>query len=194
MDSLEELTQQLHDEATMMTVAASEAVSVVGSSTACSPVYSHESMLELLINHPGLTHTQIANHFGHDEGWFSMVLASDAFQMALAPYKHLVNDPSITATMEERFRALALQSVTVLQSRLGKEGVSDLVVLKATEIGVKALGMGQVSSSGEQIPTGAGGIEAIADRILATMEKAKLRHAAASAVEFEVVEEPTDGS
>ena len=45
--------------------------------------------------------------------------------------------------MEERFRALAMRSASVLMQKLESGEVADITVLKAAEIGVKALGMGQ---------------------------------------------------
>lgn len=132
--------------------------------------YSHEAMVDLMVLNPQYTHAQFAAHFGRHPSWTSAVLASDAFQQALDLRRHEVLDPSLTATMEERFRALALRSVTVLQEKLNTTGVSDLVVLKAAEIGIKALGMGNAPPP--LLPTlPSSSSETVADRLLAAMDR-----------------------
>jgi hypothetical protein len=78
------------------------------------------------------------------------VLASEAFQLALDPRRHLVLDPSLTATMGERFKALAIRTSNVLLEKLDNPEVSDLILLKATEVSVKALGMG--AQAAPQLP------------------------------------------
>lgn len=105
-------------------------------------LYSHEAMVDLMIEHPEYTHAQFAQHFGRTASWFSAVLASGAFQEVLEPKRHLILDPAIAATMDERFRALAIRSSTVLQQKLDSVGVADATVLKAVELGIKALGLG----------------------------------------------------
>lgn len=104
--------------------------------------YSHEAMVRLMVANPSFTHAQLAGHFGRPAVWMSAVLASEAFQQVLDLQRHLVADPALTASLDERFRAVAIRSVTVLGERLNNPAVADLVVLKAAEIAVKALGVG----------------------------------------------------
>lgn len=104
--------------------------------------YSSAVMIELMVANPGWTHTQFASHFGHTPSWFASVLASDEFQLALDPRRHEINNPSITATFEERFRALTIRSLEVLSVKMDAKKVEDSTVLKAAELGIKALGIG----------------------------------------------------
>ncbi len=134
------------------------------------PVYTPAAMVELMVNNPSFSHTQLANHFGRPPSWIAAVLASDSFQQVLDTRRHEVADPSLTASMEERFRGLALRAVTVLQDKLNSSGVSDLVVLKAAEIGVKALGMGQRAPEAPQLPNATNSSQNVAERLLAAMD------------------------
>lgn len=132
--------------------------------------YTHEAMVKLIVENPGSSHAALASHFGKGRGWFTSLLASDGFQLALDPYRHLVTDPTITATMEERFRSLTIRSLAVLQDKMDSPECSDLVVLKAAEIGVKALGMGQIKEQAAPAqPTGT--VDTLAERLVSALEK-----------------------
>ena len=155
--------------------------------------YSHEAMVELMVSNPHYTHTQFAAHFGRHASWTSAVLASDAFQQALELRRHEIADPSLTATMEERFRALALRSVTVLQEKLNTAGVSDLVILKAAEIGVKALGMGNHAPIPVVVVNSSSSSETVADRLLAAMDRRDQQRTIEATTTVFVAEDDSDG-
>lgn len=152
------------------------------------PLYTPAAMVELMVAQPEWKHKQFADHFGRPLSWFSAVLASEAFQQALAPRKAEILDPTLTATMEERFRALALQSLQVLGEKLEGAEVSEFLATKATEIGVKALGLGNVALPAPVAVVS--GAEAVAERIMEAMEKAKAR-SKAEAVDVTVREVPS---
>lgn len=104
--------------------------------------YSPIGMVEFLCAHPELSLKQIAAAYGRTMSWLSTIVASDQFQRALDPRRSEVMDPFFTSTMNERFQALALRSGHILLEKLNLADVSDHVVLKATELSIKALGMG----------------------------------------------------
>ncbi len=108
--------------------------------------YTHEAMVDLIITESakpgGISQKEIAAHFGYTEAWISNILASDAFQNALATRREELVDPELRATLKERFQALAIQSLKVLQNKLNQVTVSDQVALRCAELGAKALGMG----------------------------------------------------
>lgn len=156
-------------------------------------LYTPDAMVELIIAHPTWTTTQLCAHFGRGLSWFSSVLASDAFQIALEPRKLDIPDPYLTASMEERFRALALQSLGVLSTKLEGKEVSEFLVTKAAEIGVKALGLGNPKLIELAAPAAASGPEAVADRIMAAMAAAKAR-TKAEAIDVTVKEVSANGS
>jgi len=104
--------------------------------------YTHDAMIDLIIQHPEMTQLQIAAHFGYTAPWISNILASDAFQEKMASRREEIIDPELRATIEERFRALVIRSLQVLQDKLSQPIVSDNVALRAAELGAKALGIG----------------------------------------------------
>lgn len=133
-------------------------------------LYKASTMIELMIAHPEYTHAQFAGHFGRPPAWFASVLASEVFQEALTPFKDQIADPSLTATMEERFRALAVRSVAVLQDKMNNASVDDSTVLKAAEMGIKALGMRSMAAQ-TQVLIQVAPVESVAERLLKAMDK-----------------------
>lgn len=104
--------------------------------------YSHTDMIDFIIANPGVKGEQLAIRYGYTPGWISNVMASDAFQSALAARRDEIVDPALKATMQERFTAMTIQSLARLQEKLEAPQVSDQVVLRAVELGAKALGIG----------------------------------------------------
>lgn len=134
------------------------------------PAYTAQALVELMIQQPTWRHEQYAGHFGRGLGWFYSILASDSFQLTLDPYRHQIADPTITSTLQERFRALTLRALGVLQSKMDLPDVSDIVVIKSAEIGIKALGMGQQQQ--EPVPPAAPvEVDSLANRLVAALEK-----------------------
>lgn len=128
--------------------------------------YTHEALIELIIAEPTLTQNQLAARFGYTPGWISNILASDAFQAKMSQRREDIIDPVIKASLEERWKALMIQSLNVLQAKLAKPEVNDTVALRCAELGAKALGLG-----GHAKPpppdTGADRLERLAARLIA---------------------------
>lgn len=153
--------------------------------------YSPDALLALIIEEPGRSHSYYAAAFGRNAAWFASVLASNAFQSRLDTCRDMIADPSISGTLEERFRALAVQSLNVLQAKMDGKEVSDFLVTKAVDLSVKALGMGQFAAPvtpQEAAPTGA---EAVAERIMAAMAKQRAAARNAEAVDVVAKEVPS---
>ena len=104
--------------------------------------YSHVDMIDFIIANPWASQNEIAARYGYTPGWVSNVLASDAFQSQMAARREEIVDPAMKATLEERFRAMAIRSLDRLMERLEKPAVSDQVILRAVELGAKAVGVG----------------------------------------------------
>lgn len=138
--------------------------STMGRLKKCS--YTHDALIDLIIANPTWTQNQFAAHFGYTPGWISNILASDAFQVKMAGRREEIVDPEIKASMKERFAALAIQSLKVLQDKLNSTDVSATVALRAAELGAKALGLG-----GHAVPAPAAPqmdrLERLADRLVA---------------------------
>jgi hypothetical protein len=116
--------------------------------------YTHKAMIDLIIEHPEFSQNQIAAQFGYTASWLSNIMASDAFQEALAARREEVVDPILRATLQERTKALYLQSLSVLQAKLNSPTVSDKVALAAAELGAKSLGLGGHAIQPPQQPAG----------------------------------------
>lgn len=104
--------------------------------------YTHKDMIDYIIEHPWASQNEIAARYGYTPAWISNIMASDAFQSAMASRREEVLDPVLRATIEERFKALVHQSLTVLMKKLEQPTVSDNVAIRAAELGAKALGLG----------------------------------------------------
>ena len=107
--------------------------------------YSHEAMIDVIIAEPTITQNELAKRFERSVPWVSIIMGSDAFQAALAKRRDDLLDPFLVATVEERFRGLAQQSLQVISEKLEKTQNTDLAI-KALEISSKALGFGARSA------------------------------------------------
>jgi hypothetical protein len=104
--------------------------------------YSHADMIDYIIANPGVSQGALAARYGYSQGWVCNVMASDAWQAAMAARRAEIVDPSLMATVDERFRGLTILSLQRLQEKLEAPQVSDQVVLRAVELGARALGVG----------------------------------------------------
>ena len=107
--------------------------------------YSHDALIDLIIENPGWSHAQYSAHFGYAPAWLSQIIALDVFQMALDPRRHEINDPSIVATMEERLRSISLLSMNRLSDIMHNDSCEQITLVKAMENANKALGMGNAA-------------------------------------------------
>ena len=104
--------------------------------------YSHVDMIDFIIANPWVSQSELAMRYGYSPGWVSNIMASDAWQSAMAARRDEVVDPDLKATLEERFRGMTILSLQKLQQKLEAPQVSDQVVLRAVELGAKACGIG----------------------------------------------------
>lgn len=104
--------------------------------------YTHADMIDCIIGNPGISQGELAARYGYTQGWVSQVMSSDAFQSALAARRVEIVDPALTATVDEKFRAITNRSLERLMEKLDAPQVSDQVVLRAVELGAKAMGVG----------------------------------------------------
>ena len=103
--------------------------------------YTHDAMIDLLIANPAISQNAIAQHFGYSVAWVSRIRNSDAFLARLAERKADIVDPTIIATVEEKFRAVAAKSLDIVLEKLElAPSFSD--ALDAATLASKALGFG----------------------------------------------------
>lgn len=106
--------------------------------------YTHDAMIDLVVANPWISQGELAERFGYTQTWVSIVFSSDAFKNRLEERRNELVDPTIRASIKERFDALVTRSLEVLQAKLSKpaEQVSDSLALKALELGARALNVG----------------------------------------------------
>lgn len=138
--------------------------------------YSHQDMIDFIISNPGITQNALAARYGYSVGWVSNVMASDAWQSALAARRAEICDPVLVATVEERFKGITLLSLERLKQKLEAPQVSDNVVLRAVELGAKALGVGG-NAPQAQAPQG-DHLAALANRLIDLQSRVRAASAA----------------
>jgi hypothetical protein len=148
--------------------------------------YSPDVMVDLIICNPSWDMKQLGQVFGQTPGWVSKVLSTKAFQDALEPRRTEVLNPEFAMTLQERFQALTIRSLSVMQEKLeAGKALPDLTILKAAELGVKALGMGMKAPEEKPAEVPKNSSETVAERIMAAMQK---RKSSETAIDVEAVE------
>lgn len=106
--------------------------------------YSHKAMIDMLIAEPWLRQNDIAARFGRTASWISTIMASDAFQTALAARTEEMIDPILRMKAKERFEGLMLRSIEILEQKLNAHHtvVPDQLALRTLELTSRANGYG----------------------------------------------------
>ena len=145
--------------------------------------YTPTAMVQLILAWPEATLDQLCQHFAMPTYYISHILASEAFQAALDPVRHLVPNPQLTASLQERFAALAIRSSDVLLQRMDSKEVSDQLVLQSNALSTKALGMGtKIDVTVNSQPKDTESVSAV-DKMFAVLEERERKRAAAVVVE-----------
>jgi hypothetical protein len=114
--------------------------------------YTHTDLIDYIIANPWASQNELAARYGYTPSWLSNIMASDAWQAAMASRRDEVVDPALKASLEERFKGVVIQSLNRLQEKLNAPQVSDQVVLRAVELGARACGMGGRAAPTEGAP------------------------------------------
>ena len=133
--------------------------------------YSHADMIDFIISSPGISQNALAARYGYSVGWVSQVMASDAWQSAMAARRSEICDPVLVASVEERCRGITLLSVERLKQKLEAPQVSDNVVLRAVELGAKAMGVG--GNAAPAAPAGQDHLAQLANRLIELQSKVR---------------------
>lgn len=106
--------------------------------------YTHDAMIDLIIANPAISQNQLSLHFGYSPSWVSQVMSSDVFRERLMERTKELVDPTIRATVEDRFKSLVLRSLDILREKLDKQTdqIPDQLVLRSLELSSRALGYG----------------------------------------------------
>lgn len=106
--------------------------------------YTHDALVDLIIANPAVSQNALALHFGYTASWISQIIASDAFQARLAERTKDLVDPLIRVSVQERFQALVMRSLEILQEKLNRptDEIPDQLALRALELSSRAAGYG----------------------------------------------------
>ena len=99
--------------------------------------YTHDAMIDQIIANPGVSEIELGELFGYSKQWVSRLMCSDAFQARLALRKEEIVDPKLTASVEERFRGIAMASLQIIQDNL-EANPNFGNAIKALELTVKS--------------------------------------------------------
>jgi hypothetical protein len=148
--------------------------------------YTHDAMVDLLIANPGISQGELAAAFGYTQTWVSLILSSDSFRIRLEDRRTELVDPTIRSTIEERFRALAVKSLEVLQKKLENPNVSDNLAIQAASLASKSLGLGGHAAAAP--PPDPGRLDRIGGRLLALLGDRVSQHDAERTLDAEITD------
>ena len=133
--------------------------------------YTHDAMIDLIVANPRITQNQIAAQFGYTPAWISTVMATDLFRERLAERRMELVDPAVSASINERFKALVFRSAEVLMEKLSApvSQIPDNLALRAAELGARGAALGGFAAHAAPVapPPPADSLSLIADRLLA---------------------------
>jgi hypothetical protein len=106
--------------------------------------YTHDAMIDIIIANPSISQNDLAANFGYSASWVSQIISSDAFQAKLAERKDEIVDPSIRASVNEKFAAMIVRSMAILMEKLDKPShqIPDHLALRTLELSTRAAGYG----------------------------------------------------
>lgn len=102
--------------------------------------YSHDAMIDLIMQDPTVTSSELATLFGYSPAWVARILASDSFQARLAQRKSALLDPIIARSLNDRLRSVAIRSMDVIEEKLAAEP-SAAYAMDALELATAGLGV-----------------------------------------------------
>lgn len=103
----------------------------------------HESLIDMMIQHPHLTQRELAGFFGVTEGWLSTVKRSDAFQELYAQRRE-AHFSRVSETVVDRVETMAEMTLDRINERVEQEGddmsLDSLVTI--SKLALNSLGFG----------------------------------------------------
>lgn len=102
--------------------------------------YTHDAMIDLIIQEPTVTMTELGELFGYSAGWVARVVASDAFACRLAERKAVLVDPHVAQSLNERLQGVAIHAIDLVGEKLASERSAGYA-MEALGVATKALGL-----------------------------------------------------
>jgi hypothetical protein len=101
--------------------------------------YTHDAMVDLILQEPTVTHKELAEIFQYSAGWIQRVCASDAFQARLAERRAQLVDPHVARSLNERLRGVTIKAIDIIDERLSTEEAGAGYALEALGIATGAM-------------------------------------------------------
>lgn len=96
--------------------------------------YTHDAMIDLILQEPTVTHAELAEIFGYTAGWVQRVCSSDAFAARLADRKAQLIDPQISRTLNDRLRGVTIKALDIIDEKLSSADAGAAMALDALGI------------------------------------------------------------
>jgi DNA-binding MarR family transcriptional regulator len=106
----------------------------------CRLTYTHEAMIDLILQEPTVTVSELAEIFNYSSGWISRVVSSDSFKARLAERKATLIDVHVARTLNERFESVAIHAVEIIGKKLDAEENANYAI-DALGLATQALGL-----------------------------------------------------
>ena len=135
--------------------------------------YTHLDMIDFMLCNPGCRLEDLARRYGYSIGWICNVQASDAWKSAFAKRRGDMTDELVEQNVKERMEGITILSLERLKQKLEAPVVSDNVVLRAVELGAKAMGVGGNAPT-QQTPA-ADHLAQLANRLIDLQSKVRAR-------------------
>ena len=104
--------------------------------------YLHDVVIDMMLQDPSITRSQIAKIVGKSPTWVGNVQRSEVFKARLAERAGDVIDPLLYASVKTQFENVSLKALEILSDRLEQDGVPDTLVIRALEVTARSLGYG----------------------------------------------------
>ena len=104
--------------------------------------YTHDAMIDLIIQEPTVSSRELAELFGYTQGWVARVIGSDSFQARLAERKGQLVDPAIAQSLKERLQGVAIHAVDLIGQKLDSEASASYAI-DALGLATAAMGLGK---------------------------------------------------
>lgn len=93
--------------------------------------YTHEAMIDLILQEPSVTTRELAEVFSKSQSWIARVVIADSFKARMAERKAHLVDPHISRSVNERLQSVAIQSLEIISEKLDKADVTAAFALES---------------------------------------------------------------
>jgi hypothetical protein len=127
-------------------------------------------MISYMLVNPGCRLKDISAYIGKPVGWIAVVQASEEWKIAFRGRRSEVTDRVVEQSVRERLEGITVMGLERLKEKLEAEEVEDRTVLRAVEIGIKGMGIGE-----EVRDSGVDHLAKLANRLVELQGKAQGR-------------------